>query len=201
MIRLAVEYRFNSCTEIVLNGAGRPVSVNRSETVVFLHGFEFFLDQPLIFDEALVHVRGPVHIHPGFPIVERCMLPQVSFDENFGTHRQIKDGVGNEGDAVDVAYPGALDAPDDGSRHERVDVAVGQDDEAGAQRRDDAVFELIGEIGRVEETEGARSEDVPAHGLLEFAADEHGSFQTDVRGRIAPPFKPVFEHLDLCGAS
>jgi len=56
MIHLAVEYRLNSCPEIVLNGAGGPVTVDRFEAVVFLHGFEFFLDQPLVFDEALIHV-------------------------------------------------------------------------------------------------------------------------------------------------
>ena len=56
MIGLAVEYRLNSCLKIVLNGAGRAVSVDSFKTVVFLHGFEFFLDQSLVFDEALIHV-------------------------------------------------------------------------------------------------------------------------------------------------
>jgi hypothetical protein len=201
MIRLAVEYHLDSCPKIVLDCAGRTVSIDGFETVEFLHGFEFFLDQPLIFDEAGIHVRGPVHIHAGFPIVEHGVLSEISFHENFGAHREIEDCVGHQGDAVDVAYPCRFDAAYDRARHQGVDVAVGEDDEAGAQSRDDAVFQLIGEVGGIEQAEGSGAEDVALHRLFEFAADEHRALQSDIGCRIAAAFEPVAQEIDLCRAS
>jgi hypothetical protein len=93
VIRLAVENNFDFRAKFVLNRAGRSVAVDGFEPVVLLHCLELFLDLPLIFDEAGVHAGRAMHVHPGLPIIEHGMLPEISFDQDLGAHRQIKDGV------------------------------------------------------------------------------------------------------------
>ncbi len=168
---------------------------------MLLHRFELFLDLTLVFDEAGVHVRRAMHVHPGFPIVQHRMFSQISLNENFRTHCQIEHGVGHKGNAVHIANPGGLDAADDRPRHECIDVSVCQNDETRAQSGHNSVFELVCEVRRVEQAQRSRPENISAHRLLEFAADEHGSLQTDVHRRIAEPFKPIAEHIDLRRAS
>lgn len=169
----------------------RSIPIDRLETVEFLHGLEFLLNETLILDEAAVHVRRAVHIHAGFPIVQHGMLPQVPLDQNFRAHGEIKDGIGNKSDAVDLANPCRLNAANDRARHQRIDVTIGQNDEARTQRRNDPVLELVGEIGRIEQAEGSRAQNISAHGLLEFAANEHGPLQSDVYRGAAAPFQPI----------
>jgi len=44
------------CAQLFLDGARRPISVDTLKAVVLLHGFEFLLNQALIFDKAGVHI-------------------------------------------------------------------------------------------------------------------------------------------------
>ena len=175
----------------MLDPARRPISVNRLEPVEFLHGFEFFLNVTLISDKAAVHIRRAVHVHSGFPVVQHRVLPQVPFDENSRTHREIKNGIRNERDAVYLSNPRRLNAADDRSCHQRVDITICQDDEAGAQRRNDSVFELVGEIGRVEQAECSRAQNVSLHRPLELAADEHRPLQSDIHRWITEALEPI----------
>jgi hypothetical protein len=114
----------------MLDPARRTISVNRLEPVEFLHGFEFFLNVSLIFDKAAVHIRRAVHVHSRFPVVQHQVLPQVPFNENSRAHREIKNGIRNERDAVYLSNPRRLNAAYDRARHQRVDITIRQNDEA-----------------------------------------------------------------------
>ena len=175
----------------MLNHARRSIPIDGFEAVDSLHGLEFFLNLTLVLDEAAVHVRRPVHVHSRFPIVQNQVLPQVPFNENFRTHGQVKDGVRDERNAVHLTNPCRLNASYDGPGHQRVDIAVGKNDKARAKRRNDYILELVGEIGGIEQTERSRAENVSAHRLLEFAANEHGSLQSDVYRGVTAPLEPI----------
>lgn len=201
VIRLAVENNFDFRAKFVLDRAGRSVAVDGFEPVVLLHCLEFFLDLPLIFDEAGVHVGRAMHVHPGLPIIERGMLPEISFDQDLGAYRQMKNGVRHQSNAVHVPNPCGFDAADDGASHQGIDVAVGENDESGTERRNDSILELVRKVGGVKQAEGARAENVPLHRGFELTADEHRSLQADVRRRISAPLEPVFQKVDLCRAA
>src|SRR5215471_19599767 len=131
-----------------------------------------------------------MHVHSGLPIIEHGMLPEVSLDQDLGAYGQIEDRVRYQSNAVHVPYPCGFDTSHDGASHQSVDVTVGKNDESGTQRGNDSVLELVGKVGRVKQTEGPRAENVPLHRGFELAADEHRSFQADVRRRIAAPIQP-----------
>ena len=181
----------------MLNRSPRPIAVECLESVQFLHGLEFFLNVTLIFDKAAVHIRGAMHVHARFPVIQEQVLTQVAFDQDFGAHCQIKNGFRNERDAVYFENPRRFDPAHDRARHERVDVAVGKNNETGPKRRNDPVLELVGEIRGIKQAERSRAQNVSAHGLLQLPADEHGSLQADVYRRIAAAFKPVPQQIDL----
>ena len=52
----AVHNDFNFSAQLVLDCARRTVSVDTLEAIMFLHGFELFLDEALVLDKAAVHV-------------------------------------------------------------------------------------------------------------------------------------------------
>jgi hypothetical protein len=79
------------------------------------------------------------------------MFPQIPLAKNLWTHCQIEHGIGNESNAVNLPNPCRFNTAHDCTGHERVDITIGQDDEAGAKSRKDAVFELVGEIRRIEQ--------------------------------------------------
>ena len=125
------------------------------------------------------------------------MFSQISLNENFWTHRQIEHGIRHKSDAVHIANPRGLDATYDSARHKCVNVPVGENNETGAQSRNNSVFQLVCEIRGVEQAKRSRPENIPAHRPFELAADEHRSLQADVHRGIAAPFKPIAEHVDL----
>ena len=126
------------------------------------------------------------------------MLPQIALDQNLRADRQVKNCIWNETDAVHAANPGRLDAPDDGSGHQRVDIPVRENDEPGSKRWNDPVFELVGKIRRIKQTESSRAQNVAVHGLFQFASHERGSFKSDIDGWMAAAFEPVSKKIDLC---
>jgi hypothetical protein len=130
-------------------------------------------------------------------VIQNGVLSQVSFDEYLRADSEIKHRVGNQCDAVHVSNPRRFDSAYDRARHERVDVAIGQDDETGTQRGNDSVFELVREIGGVKQAERARAENIALHRLLQLAAHEHGSLQSDIHRRITAPLQPITEKIDL----
>ena len=167
MLQLSIEYHFDFSLQLILDRARRPVSIDRFEPIEFLHGLELHLNPPLIFEEAVVHVRRTLHV------------------------------VGNQRNAVYLPNPRRFDSANDRTRHQCVDIAIGQDDEARTKRRKDAVLELVCEIRRIEQAQGTSAENVPLHGLFEFAADKHRSFQPDVYCWKATAFEPVAKEIDL----
>jgi hypothetical protein len=191
MLQLTVQYHFDLSSQLVLDRAWRPVSVNRLEPIEFLHGLELHLDLALIFDEAVIHVLGGLHVHPGLPVVQHEVFTQVSLDQNCWTDRQVEHSVWNERYAVYLPNPGGFNSAYNRTGHQCVDITIGQDDEAGPKGWKDAILELIGEISCIEQAQSARAENVSLHGLFEFAADEHRSFQSDVHRWKPPAFEPV----------
>ena len=69
--------------------------------------------------------------------------------------------------------------------------------EASPERGNDRVLQLVGEIGRIEQAHGKRTEYVPLLGPLQLRTDKRGPFQTYVHSRIAEPFQPIPQQPDL----
>src|SRR5439155_18573204 len=81
--------------------------------------------------------------------------------------------------------------------HQRVDVAVGQDNEARLQGRQDNVFQLVGKIGRVKEAQGGPAQNVSLLRLFEFLAHQGRAFQSDLQGGVTASFQPFDERGNL----
>ncbi len=197
MTRLSVEYRFDLSTQFVLDSPRGAVSIDRLKTIEFLHGFELFLNLTLVFYETGVHIGGPVHIHSGFPIIQRGVFAQIPFNENARADGQVEHRVRNKCDAVDLPDPGRFNSTDDRPRHQRIDITVCQDDETRAESREDAVLELVGKIRRIKQAQCSCAENVALHRLFELAAHQHRSLQADVYRGIAQTFKPISQQVDL----
>ena len=105
-------------------------------------------------EKAVKDVPRKANVHSAFPVIERGTFGHIALHEFFGRDVKVKDRIGNERDAVDVLHPLLVHAAHDVASHQRVDVAICQDHEAGAQCRNNNIFQLIGKVGGVEEAQG-----------------------------------------------
>ncbi len=95
----------------------------------------------------------------------------------------------------------AIDAANDAASDEREDEAIGEDDGAGAERGNDAMLELIEEIGGVHQGERKSSDGVFGEELVNIAADEIGAAQAAGLHGETFGFEPFLEESDLSGTA
>src|ERR1041385_1663948 len=86
--------------------------------------------------ETFGHVRGQVHVHAGFVILELCAgASKEPGDRHFDWDLIVEGHVWCDGEAVELANPFGRHTSDDVARKSGVHIAVGQDDHAGFERR------------------------------------------------------------------
>ena len=119
--------------QFVVDRGVRPFSADDREPVDGLQPTKRVAHRGLIFEEAVEHVPRKPQVHAAFPIVQGLVLSEDPLHQLFRGHFQIEDRIGNEGDAVKVSQPALVHAPDQVTRHQGVNVAIGQDHHAGPQ--------------------------------------------------------------------
>ena len=110
-------------------------------------------------------------VHARFPIVEAARKDHAR-NQVIHANPQVENHVGLQRETVSVANPGRVEAPYQGSRHQRVNVAIGQDHKARSERRYDFILQPVGEIRRVKKRERDAAERMPFFGLLDAFAGE-----------------------------
>src|SRR6266566_4625130 len=73
-----------------------------------------------------------------------------------------------------IAHPNRIKPSDHRTRHQRIDIAIGQHNEARAQRRYDLVFQAICEVRCIEETKGDPAEGMALLRSLDALACQPG---------------------------
>ena len=100
-------------------------------------------------------------------------------------------------EAVELADPLPVDAAHARARHRREDVAIGQDDEAGLEGRDDLLLEPVGEIGRVEQHERELVQRVAGLGELDRRLHQLRSRPAGFDDTVALHLEPFAQQRDL----
>ncbi len=104
---------------------------------------------------------GERHVAAGFPITDGLGLLELARKRRFRTHIQPEGQVRAQRHGVELEQVLAVDAANRTAGDQGIDKSVGQDDHAGTQRGDDAVFELVEEIGGIHQHQGHAR-----HGIL-----------------------------------
>lgn len=198
---LAGEHRLDFGAELGVDGIHGAMRIDDVKAVGALQCLEGAEHEGLVFEEGIEHVAREADVHAAFPVIEAGIFGEGALDEFFGSDVEIEDGVGHERHAVKALEPFLIHAADDVAGHQGVDVAIGEDHLAGAQCGEDNILQLIGEVGRVKQTERSATENVAFLGAVEFFADERGAFEADLDGGVATVLQPVDEELDLRGTS
>ena len=149
--------------------------------------------------EALVHVGAPAHVHAG--LVELQLHPprEQPVERDLDRHPEVERDVGLHREAVQVAHPLPVHAARDVPRERRVGVPVGQHDHPGLERRDDLVEQAVGEVGRVQQAERRRRQQVLLLAGLGRRLDQRGRVPLSDDDRPAGRRQPLGEQAELRG--
>ena len=106
-----------------------------------------------------------------------------------------------DGEAVQVAQPGPVDAAHAGASQGREDVPVRQHDEAGLERGDDLLLQAIGEVGGVEQDERQLVQRVARLGQLDRRLHQRRPRPAGLDDAVALHLEPFAQQVDLRGAA
>ena len=152
--------------------------------------------RPLVGAEALVDVVAELHVHARLPVVHPARLEHAP-DQGLFVDAEVEHQVRRDAEAVQLPDPRPIDAADARPRERGEDVAVGQHDEAGLERRDDFLLEPIGEVGRVEQHEGQLVERVALLGEVDGRRHQLGSRPAGLDHAVALDLEPLAQQRDL----
>src|SRR2546425_7071272 len=110
---------------------------------------------------------------------------------------QVAHEIGHDGKAEDVVEPLAVAAADDIAGKGGVDIPVGEDHEAGAERRNDLVLQPVGEIGGVEQGKAPRVQDVSLLGVLDGLAYQGRSGPAGREDPVTLDFQPFLDRFNM----
>src|SRR5262249_25715158 len=147
-------------THPALHVGDRSGRIDDDELRLPAHGVVLLFDAALEQPEAVDGIGRESEVHAG--LVE---LEEGSADEDAGNgdvegRLEIEGKGGAYGEAVEIPYPRRIAAARDVARIGRVDVAIREHDVAGPKGRKDDLLIAIGEVARVDEAEGGRSQEV-----------------------------------------
>src|SRR5882762_3100605 len=168
----------DALAELLVDGRDAGFAVELDEGVFLGHVFEFTLDHSLVADERPIEIVGERHVAAGFPIADGLGFFEFASEGGFGADVEPESEMWTEGHGVEAGEVIAIDAADDAAGDEREDEAVGEDDGAGAESRNDAMLELVEEVGGVHEGESETSDGVFGEEFVDVAANEIGTAET-----------------------
>src|SRR6266404_2153871 len=168
----------DALAQLFVDGGDAGFAVKLDEGVALGHVFEFALDHGLVTDEGPVEIVGERHVAAGFPVADGLGFFEFAGEGGFRADIEPEREMRAEGHGVEAREVIAVNAANDASSDEGEDEAVGENDGAGAKSGNDAVLELVEEIGGVHEGESEASDGVFGEELVDIAADEIGAAET-----------------------
>ena len=124
---------------------------------------------------------------------------QDALERHFQVGLEEEGEVGQRGEVVDAAHPFGRAAADHVAGKGGEDVAVAQDDVAGAQQRHQVPFVAVGEIGGVNEAEGGRREQLALLALAGGGFDQLGGIPLAEIDLQLLQFEPALQQINLGG--
>src|SRR5260370_12206491 len=161
----------DALAQLLVDGGDAGFAVKLDEGVALGHVFEFALDHGLVADERPVEIVGERHVTAGLPIADGLGFFEFAGEGGFRANIEPEGEMRAEGHGVEAGEVIAIDAPNDAAGDEGEDEAVGEDDGAGAKSGNDAMLELIEEIGGVHEGESEAGDGVFVEVVFDIAAD------------------------------
>ncbi len=133
---------------------------------LFRHGFVLGQNAALKNPEALFHIAADFQIHAGFVVFQSVAAAENAAERHVERRLEVEGEIGPDGEAVEIAHPLRIHPAGHVAREGGVGVAVGADDRAGADQRQDVALGAVGKIGGMDQAESGGSE----HLLLLAAA-------------------------------
>ena len=118
-------------------------------------------------------------------------------DQRLHVDLQVEHHVRRDGEPVQIPQPLAIDAADAGARERRENVPIRQHDESGLERRDDFLFEPIGEVGGIQQDEGELVERVARLGQLDRRLHQRRPRPPGFDDAVALHLEPLAQQLNL----
>src|SRR5882762_4078743 len=191
----------DALAQLFVDGGDAGFAVKLDEGVALGHVFEFALDHGLVADEGPVEIVRERHVAAGFPIADGLGFFEFAGEGGFRADVEPEGEMRAEGHGVEAGEVIAIDAANYAAGDEGEDEAVGEDDSAGAKSGNDAMFELIEEIGGVHKCEGEAGDGVFGEEFVDIAADEIGAAETAGLNGEAFGLQPFLEQSDLRGTA
>src|SRR5258705_912558 len=162
----------DSLAQLFVDGGDAGFAVKLDEGVALGHVFEFALDHGLVADEGPVEIVRERHITAGFPIADGVGFLEFAGEGGFRADVEPEGEMRAEGHGVEAGEVIAIYAANDAAGDEGEDEAVGEDDSAGAKSGNDAMLELIEEIGSVHEGKSEAGDGGFCEEVVGIAADQ-----------------------------
>ena len=162
-----------------------------AERLILIH------DPALEDAERFEDVLAQPHVEAGLVVLDRLPRRRDPRDRFLQGHVEIERQRRRHRERVQIAHPAAVDAarriPGEGG----VDVAVGQDDHAGLQRRQDLLVGPRGEVGGVDQAEAHRRQQSPPLPAPRRAAHDRGRVPSREDGDVALGPQPFVQQVQL----
>src|SRR5216683_1894695 len=191
----------DALAQLLVDGGNAGFTIELDEGVALGHVFEFAFDHGLIADEGPVEVVGEGHVAAGLPVADGLGFFEFAGKGGLGTDIEPESEMRAQGHGVKAGEVVSIDAANDAAGDKGEDEAVGEDDGAGAKGGNDAMLELIEEIGGVHEGEGEAGDSVFGEEFVNVAANEIGAAEAAGLNGEAFGLEPFLEKSDLCGAT
>ena len=174
-------------------------AIDDQEIEIRAHRQVLFQNAALENPEAFVRIGGKAQIHSGLEILQLRTAIENALQGSLQRRFEEKDHVGHGGKIIDAAHPfrGAAANGVAGERGEN--VAIAQNEIAGAQERKELAFVAVGKIGGVDEAEGGRGEEFALFSFAGGVLDEGRGIPFAEENFKPLKFQPAFEEVDLGG--
>src|SRR5208283_783847 len=184
-----------------IDGGDVGFAVEFDETVFLGHDFEFALDHGLVANEGPIEVVRERHVASGFSVADGLGFFELASESGFGADVELEGKVRAKSHGVESGEVIAVDTANDAASDEGEDETIGEDDGARAESGNDAVLQLIEEVGGVHEGEGETGDSIFREELVDVAANEVGAAQAGGLHSETFGFEPFLEESDLSGTA
>jgi hypothetical protein len=139
------------------------------------------------------------HVAAGFPIADGLSFLEFASKSSFRPNVEPEGEMRAKGHGVEASHVIAINATNNAASDQSKDKAICEDNRAGTKSGDDAMLELIEEIGSVHKSESETSDRVFSEEFVDVAANKIGTAQSTGLNRETFGFQPFLKESDLRG--
>src|ERR1041385_8177777 len=194
---LLVKVLADQQTHLALLAFNRAARVNDCQPKLRDHAIVFFENPALKDLETLFGIVGPAEVHTGFVVLQIRSAGNDAIDRNVEWRSEKESHRRFDGKRVDISDPRAIAAAHHVARERGVDVAIGEHDCAGFERRNDVALGAIGKVGSVQPRAARGGEQGTLLGAFCRILDERRRVPLREKDRIAFGLQPLIKECEL----